>query len=476
MDTIREPWSKRLKELFEIPPLDPERARHRLGLMECNIMLPAKICLIGLIWHSFGHTSWRGAPSQTDVLLEAVEKIFTFYVWANALLVLPLLSVRRLSEVTGKWLAVTSSLLDALFLGAMTVVTGGVDSILFWLFLGLMLRNAVSLPPGIFQFILNIVTSLCFALAVLLDASVLNDDEDPTQQVFDLTLHQNWGEPLIVRMVVLWLMALCCYGLELLLERQRLAVEEAAEFASRESQLHSAGRIAAEFAHQIKNPLGIISNATYSIQRSLREKKPVAVEQVAIIQEEVARVDQVITQIMGYADLKEGHVEKLNVVKCLEAAVAQVFPPALPTGIKLKKNYSGRLPPLLMQRGHFMEILVNLLTNAREALGEQGTITVTANVLRGQTVEISVADDGPGIPPERVSQIFEAYFTTKPKGTGLGLAIVKHNVELYEGAVRVVTAAEAGPGKAARERFKHGQGAKFIVIFPVKSPTKSVVP
>ena len=258
--------------------------------------------------------------------------------------------------------------------------------------------------------------------------------------------------------------------MELLLERQRIAAEEAVEFARRESQLQSAGRLAAEFAHQLKNPLGIINNATYSIQRSLREKKPVAAEHVEIIKEEVARVDKVITQIMGYAQLSEGHVEKLNVVKNLEAAIGQVFPPSLPTGIQLKKIFHGRIPPLLMQRGHLLEILVNLLTNAREALGEQGTVTVTAEVLHGQVVEISVADDGPGIPPERVSQVFEAYFTTKPKGTGLGLSIVKHNVELYGGTVRVEPATPAPLAP-----FNNGHGAKFIITFPAKSPNKPIV-
>ena len=73
-------------------------------------------------------------------------------------------------------------------------------------------------------------------------------------------------------------------------------------------------------------------------------------------------------------------------------------------------------------------------------------------------MEISVADDGPGIAPDKVERIFEAYFTTKEKGTGLGLAIVKHNVELYGGTVRVESVL--------------GKGAKFTVIFPAKSLPK----
>ena len=96
-------------------------------------------------------------------------------------------------------------------------------------------------------------------------------------------------------------------------------------------QLHSAGRLAAEFAHQIKNPLAIINNAAYSLQRAARDGKASAAEQIEIIQEEVARADKVITQIMGYAQLSEGRVEKLNVIEEIERAIEQVFPPAVPT-------------------------------------------------------------------------------------------------------------------------------------------------
>jgi signal transduction histidine kinase len=152
-------------------------------------------------------------------------------------------------------------------------------------------------------------------------------------------------------------------------------------------------------------------------------------------------------------------VEKLNVVETAKRAVEQVFPAAVPTGIRVQKKFSGPFPPLLMQRGHLSEIFVNLLLNAREALGQGGNVTVEARCDREQTVEISVSDDGPGIPPDKLGRIFEAYFTTKEKGTGLGLAIVKHNVELYGGTIRLESAL--------------GKGTKFTVTFPAKTVPKS---
>ena len=84
---------------------------------------------------------------------------------------------------------------------------------------------------------------------------------------------ENASGPDLLRLFVLWLLTACCYGVQVLVERQRLALEEAAEFAAREGQLHSAGRLAAEFAHQIKNPLAVINNAAFSLQRALRDGK-----------------------------------------------------------------------------------------------------------------------------------------------------------------------------------------------------------
>jgi signal transduction histidine kinase len=218
--------------------------------------------------------------------------------------------------------------------------------------------------------------------------------------------------------------------------------------------LRTAGRLAAEIAHQIKNPLGIITNAAFCLHRATREGQMAVDEQIQIIREEVERADQIITELMGYAQLAEGKVERLEVADELDAALQEVFPPAAKYPVKIHKDYAPALPALLMQRRHLSGVLVNLLQNAREAMDGRGDIRVSAEYGDNDSVRINIADTGPGIPPDKIDKIFEAYFTTREKGTGLGLAIVKHNTEMYGGIVRV--------------QSELGKGTRFALEFPAR--------
>ena len=474
---------------------EPTQQAERIVAMQRDVVLPSKVGVLLVILFYLYHSGWfYDVPTTWAVVQEVLQRYFLIYLACNIAGAIFFFNWRRLPPGLFQWLAFTMGLLDGLFVAGLTIVTGGFDSIVFWVFPGLIVLNALSIPLAMPQMVLNVIISL-FYLATVLSSPYLGSNDTaiiaipgrspagmratnqppreaemarPAKPVWIDSLNENNpaeevpAELLTLRLSLLWLLTVCCYGAQLLLERQRRAAEEAGEFAAREGQLRSAGRLAAEFAHQIKNPLAIINNAAFSLQRAAQAGKPQAAEQIEIIQEEVARADKVITQIMGYAQLSEGRVEKLDVVGELNRALAQIFPPAVPTGIKIHREFGASFPPLLMQRGHLSEILLNLLQNAREAVGEQGNIVVAAECRRDYAVEISVRDDGPGIPPEKMERVFEAYYTTKEKGTGLGLAIVKHNAELYGGSVRVESKLES----------KLGKGAKFTVIFPAKALMK----
>jgi signal transduction histidine kinase len=483
---------KKLRRALATDRPEPGHQAERIVTMQRDVVLPSKVGVILVVLYFLFFSDWfYETPTPRSVVQDTLKDYFLIYIVCNGLGAVLFCYWRRLPPALFQWLAFTMGLLDGLFVTGLTIVTGGFDSIVFWVFPCLIVINALSIPLALPQIALNLLLSVFYMSAGLViphigeGTAMINVPGRPasgihaTNQVSRAAVEsvprshrRAWSdevgddsapaevstEPFLLRVSVLWLLALCCYGTQVLIERQRIALEEATEFAAREGQLHSAGRLAAEFAHQIKNPLAVINNAAFSLQRSLRSGKGDSARQIEIIQEEVARADRVITQITGYAQLSEGRVEKLDVVAELDRAIAQVFPPAVPTGIKIHPEYARHFPPLLMQRGHFSEILVNLLKNAREAVGPAGNVLVTAQCHRDYSVEISVCDDGPGVPPDKIERIFEAYYTTKEKGTGLGLAIVKHNVELYGGTVRVES--------------KSGHGAKFVLLFPAKALMK----
>ena len=445
----------RLIELLSIPAPDTQQTLRRIQIMELDIALPIKAAGIAMLLRYFILSSWIRETSGTlEVSLDAAHYFFWFYFAVSIAYAWLIVLMRRLKLPTIEWAVFAMSLGDGIFLGVLTLVTGGYNSILYWLFLGLIARTAVSVPRAATQLVLNVTLSTCYLFAGVIDSLIYQRLDPRDQEILDL-YSPLYPEPLVLRLALLLLMTFGCYAVQVLLERQRKSAEEARELAVREVQLRAAGRLAAEFAHQIKNPLAIINTAAFSLQRGLKEGKAGQPAQVAMIQEEVERADRIITQVMGYAQLSEGHVEKLNVVDELNSALAQVFPPAAGYPIKVHRQYASNFPPLLMQRHHASETFMNVLQNAREALETNGgNIWVIAQCLEDSSIEVSIRDDGPGIPRDKQVKIFEAYYTTKQKGSGLGLATVKHNVELYGGIIRVES--------------ELGKGARFTLIFPAK--------
>jgi signal transduction histidine kinase len=494
-------WRRGLAQLLAAMRPAPAPQAGRIAAMQLHIVLPAKAGVMGIVlYYLFSSGPLYEVTTLRGVVLEWLQRYFLIYLLCNVAAAVLFSLWRRFPPGAVQWLVFTLGLMDGLFMAGLTFLTGGFQSTAYWMFPGLIVLNAISIPLAMPQIALNLILCVFYASAGLLDArisytqlslqtigvrigpraagqaparapSFLAPEPGRTNSSADLVrrfrrlshaedetaagLDQTPTEPFFLRLAVLWLLTACCYGVQALLERERHAMEEAREFELRERQLRSAGRLAAEFAHQIKNPLAIINNAAFSLQRALKEGRSDAAKHIGIIQEEVERSDRIVTQIMGYAQLSEGRIEKLNVEDEFDSAIREVFPPGAGYDIRLSRHYERPLPPLLMHRRHLLEILVNLLQNAREALGGRGNISVSARCLEDDSIEIVIADNGPGIPADKLERVFEAYYTTKERGTGLGLAIVKHNVELYAGSVR----AESELGK----------GARFTLLLPSRA-------
>jgi anti-sigma regulatory factor (Ser/Thr protein kinase) len=492
--------SRWTKGLLTFRP-EPEQQARRIVRMQTHVVLPAKAGIIAVILYYVFVSAWaQEAPGAHDVALSFLRKYFLVYSACNIGIAALFVYWRHVPPGLFQWLVFILGLLDGLFVSGLVLITDGFGSIAYWLFPALIILNAISIPLATPQIVLNALLGCFYLSAGLLypkvplaelDSSVLLRSRSQTNAVsgaigtngfartnsYQLTNAMAMGantnrsaktnyaylrdlpskqeeifsEPDVPKVIVLWLLTACCYGVQVL----RRAIEESREFAVREGQLRSAGRLSAEFAHQIKNPLAIINNAVFSLQRAVNEGRTDISKQLEIIREEVERSDKIITQIMGYAQLSDGHVERLDLVDEVNRAVEQTFPAAVETGIQVERRYAAHLPPLLMQQQHLSQILVNILQNAREALNGKGKVMVAVIYRGDESVEIAISDNGPGISPDKVEKVFEQYYSTKEKGTGLGLAIVKHNVELYAGKVR----AESELGK----------GARFILTFPAKT-------
>ena len=453
---------KRWADFLVTPTVDPVRRADRLRSGERNIVLPAKLAVLAIfVYEFFFSNSFEGLNTIGDMALHPVQRFLLGYLIINIGVVGVYLWMEHLPFSLVNSITWIVNLIDALFVAAITVVTGGFESVLYWVFLVLIVRNAVSVPVAGPQLVLNFLTIGSYVAAVSLYKSIVELDPLSSPVLIDLgtapaglVISGQSGQLLLARVLLLVLLTACCYGVEVLFDRGLQAAEEAREFSTRQEQLTSAGRLAAEIAHRLKNPLAIINNAAFSAQRLLKQDQSGALEKMQMIRDEVDRSDRILTELMGYAQLAEGRVERLDLAPMIEEAIAQVFPAAAKFEVTIRRELESGLPPLLMQRAHLESTLVNLLLNAREAMQGRGQLEIHAAQKDDGAVVIQIKDTGPGIPERQRRQIFEPYFTTKEKGTGLGLSIVKHNVELYGGTVAVESTL--------------GKGSRFTLKFPAK--------
>jgi signal transduction histidine kinase len=453
----------RWRRLANSPPPDEAVFLQRVRFVERGVALPVKAVMLLLLVYFlfFAHWFVNLTPPREDAL-NGLRNFFLVYLALNVGTGIMLWGMDEISPRLLERAVYSMAILDGAVLAALTLVTGGFDSALYYAFVGLIIRNAAIIPHADVQIVVNLTVSVCYVIAGLLDVALEKMEQQVVRTVGRGGLGEGWSEvptqisaeSLLLRVLLLLLMTLCCYGIQMLIDRQREKEVEEREFALKEHQLAAAGRLAAEIAHQLKNPLGIINNAAYTLQKTVKEGKTIT-QQISIIREEVDRSDRIITELMGYARLAEGKVERVLITEELDHALALVLPEGAKFEIQVHRDYDLGLLPLLGQRGHFSEIFANLLTNAREAMDGRGELFVSAHAGPDLSVEISIRDTGPGIPADKLKQIFEPYFTTKAKGTGLGLAIVRHNTELYGGAVSVES--------------QLGKGTTFTVKLPIRS-------
>jgi len=214
-------------------------------------------------------------------------------------------------------------------------------------------------------------------------------------------------------------------------------------------KLAAVGRLAAGVAHEINNPLAIVSAYTEDFLDRLEEGGTSSFKEgewkayLTAVSRQVARCTSIIRKLLDFARPAPGVREWVKVDEVVQEIASLMDYTIKKKGIELALELEGGLR-VYADRLQLEQVLLNLLTNAVEAIEKEGKICIKA-AKKGQEIKISVIDTGRGIPPENLEKIFEPFFTTKPvgQGTGLGLSICYGIVQDLGGRMVV----ESSPGQ-----------------------------
>jgi signal transduction histidine kinase len=225
------------------------------------------------------------------------------------------------------------------------------------------------------------------------------------------------------------------------------------ELAERE-RLAVLGQMAATVAHEVKNPLSAIK----SITQVMREDDDVNREyarDLDLINGEVDRLNRTVSQLLSFSRPAVVAAAPMSLGEIVAGVLALARAEIASRQIKVSVNLAANPPFDGEQTAALKEILLNLILNAAQAGQPSGEIIIESRTTKDERLQLSVTDDGSGVPAELQGKIFDPFFTTKQRGTGLGLAIVTRRVRELEGLIELISP------------VANGRGAKFKVTLPV---------
>jgi len=217
------------------------------------------------------------------------------------------------------------------------------------------------------------------------------------------------------------------------------------------------GTLAGGVGHELRNPLGVMTNSVYYLKAVMPSAPPKVSEYLDILQQQITLSEKIVSDLLDFARQKPPQRAEVSVAEITNAQLARLGPT---NGVAIRTEFGATLPPIYVDQVQCGQIILNLLTNALQALDGKGHIDVRAERENGH-VNLIVRDNGPGIAPENLHKIFEPLFTTKARGIGLGLAVSR-------------TLARANGGDLTA-RSDPGSGAEFTLTVPVAAAVEAVV-
>lgn len=227
-------------------------------------------------------------------------------------------------------------------------------------------------------------------------------------------------------------------------------------------KLAAIGELSAGIAHEINNPLAIIRQEAEWMQLLLKKFPDQTPKELAELNEsvhhilqEVDRCRQITRNLLDFARKRDPVIQAVDINRVSEDMTMLVEKEARKNKITIVRHYDKKLPLIYSDSPQLRQVILNFLTNAAHAIGQDGVITITTRLKDRDTVELVISDTGCGIPEENLPKIFDPFFTTKPpgQGTGLGLSIC-HGIILRLG------------GKIAVQS-QVSKGATFTITLPL---------
>ena len=255
-------------------------------------------------------------------------------------------------------------------------------------------------------------------------------------------------------------------------ERELLKAHDSLAEADR---LESVGRLAAGVAHEVKNPLAIIRlGIDYLAKQYSQESNREVIDDVRAA---INRADHVIMDLLDFSRQKPFSRRPININQVIDNAIQLVKHETKRRNIAVVINRIDPIAPIYGDPDRLLQVFINLLSNATQAIGQDGSIeVVTRSILLGECdlvrseadifrigepiITVDIRDTGPGFSAEHERKLFEPFFTTKPvgEGTGLGLAVSRNIVIMHKGSINISNRSEGGVSvllmfRVAREHF-----------------------
>jgi len=250
-----------------------------------------------------------------------------------------------------------------------------------------------------------------------------------------------------------------------LVEADRAVCEMNAQLVQSD-KLAAMGKMAASVAHEVNNPLAVISEKTgwaldlleeedFQHSKNLEEFR----RSLRKVEEHVERARKVVHNMLGFARRMEPRTEDVDINQVIDQTISLLENYARTSNIDIQTHLASDIPIIGSDQAQLQQVFLNLVSNAIDAIGNGGAIEVSTRQLDGN-IYVNVKDDGPGMTAEMQRKIFEPFFTTKSggKGTGLGLWVSLGIVEKMGGTITVES--------------KVGEGCTFTVKLPIIVPEK----